>query len=197
MRDMYGSHMPEDYPEASPEITPEMIQSVTELLEMQGLIKYAEGGAYIPTEKGWKFLRETEPVEEVVEAIGDENILATGKRCFSIVKFKNVKVGDQSVIGVDANKGCVGFSKKFKDALKTARKIFITIECGGESDTVTAFGSPALKLTDSNEIFIRKGDLIDGKTLVIFADKAASDLKESLKKRLKIPEKIKITFEVK
>jgi len=188
---------PEEPPAATPEITPEMIQVVSSVLETEGLIHYIEGGAYIPTERGWKFLRETKPVKEVIEAYGNEAITATDTTSLSISKFQKVKKGDTTIIGIRATKGCTSLDKNLKNALKTARKVTITIEAGGESDVVTAFGSPALKLTDTNEIFIRKGDFIDGKTLAILSGKAAADLKESLKKKLKTSGKIRMTLEVK
>lgn len=197
MKNIKETQRPEEPPGAAPEITPQMIQTVANVLESEGLVRYMKGGAYIPTERGWKFLREVEVVKEVIEAYGSEDILASDDKSFSIVRFKKAKEGNKSVIGVGADKGCVDLSDKFKDALKSARKIFITIEAGGESDTVTAFGSPALKLADANEIFIRKSDFIDVKTLAIFANKAAADLERSLKEKLKTPEKIKITLEVK
>jgi hypothetical protein len=197
MKGIKENQMPKEPPAATPKITPEMVQAVSRTLETEGLVHYMEGGAYVPTERGWKFLRETEPAKEVIEAYGDANIVATDITSLSITKFKNVKKGDTSIIGIRANKGCTNLNKKLKDALKTARKVIITIEVGEESDVVTAFGSPALRLTDSNEIFIRKGDFIDSKTLAILADKAAADLKENLKKNLKTTGKIKMTLEIK
>ena len=197
MASLKENQIPEEPPTGSPEITPEMVRFVSRMLESEGLIRYMKGGAYIPTERGWKFLHDVEGVKEVIEARGHKNITASDRKSLSIVKFKNVKMGDGSVIGINANKSCADLGGKLKDTLKTARRVFIKIEAGGESDTVTAFGSPALKLTDSNEIFIRRGDFIDGKTLAILADKSANDLKEGLKKKLKTSGKIKITLEVK
>lgn len=187
---------PEEPAGPSPEITPDMIQSVSKILETEGLVLYRKGGAYIPTEKGWKFLRETEHVKETIQAYGSKNISAKDEKSFSIVKFENVKKGDEAVIGIRADKACIDISDKLKDALKTSRKIRVTISAGGEQDTVMAFGSPALRLIDSNEIFIRKSDFIDGKTLAILANKGAADLKNELKEKLKTNGKIKITLEI-
>ena len=76
--------------------------------------------------------------------------------------------------------------------------MFITIEAGGVVENITAYGSPALKLTDANEIVVRKSDLIDGKTVAILANKSANELSQALKEKLKDPKtEVKITLEVK
>ncbi len=194
MEDVKECQRPEGPSGAEPKITPEMIQNVFTTLESKGLVHYMKGGAYIPTEKGWKFLKEVEPVEEVIEAYGSKDISATDDKKISILKSKDVN--SESVIAIRADKACVDISDKFKEALKTARKVLIIIECGGEKDTIIAFGSPALELTDEIEIVIRKNDFIDSKTFAILADKAANELKESLKEKLKTGEKVKITLKI-
>ena len=194
MEDVKECQRPEGPSGAEPKITPEMIQNVFTTLESKGLVHYMKGGAYIPTEKGWKFLKEVEPVEEIIEAYGSKDISAIDDKEISILKSKDVN--SESVIAIRADKACVDISDKFKEALKTARKVLIIIECGGEKDTIIAFGSPALELTDEIEIVIRKNDFIDSKTFAILADKAANELKESLKEKLKTGEKVKITLKI-
>lgn len=185
-----------EVPEAAPEITQEMIQTTFKALEAEGLIFYTKSGAYLPTEEGWKLLRELPSGKEEITAHGHKGITARDENCFEISKNKDPR-GD-STVAVRANKVCKDLSNDFKLAVKNATKVFITIEADGSVEKVTAYGSPALKLTDGNEIVVRKSDAIDGKTVAILADKSANNFSKSMKEKLKDPKtEIKITFEIK
>lgn len=134
---------------------------------------------------------------EVITAHGHENIVGRDEDCFEVTTNKNPK-GEDSVIAVRADKGCRDLSDEFKAAGKTANKMFITIEAGGVVENITAYGSPALTLTDANEIVVRKSDLIDGKTVAILADKSANEFSKTLKELLRNPKtEVKITLEIK
>lgn len=183
--------------EPAPEITSEMIQTTHRALEAEGLIHYMKGGAYVPTESGWKKLRESEPISEEIIAYGHEKIVAKDDGSFKIIVAKDPK-GEDNVIAVGANKGCKDLRPDFKAALKHAGRIEIAIEAENVDEKIFAHTSPALKLTDKDEIVIRKSDLIDGKTIAILANKAASDFGKVFKDVLKNPEtKVKIILEVK
>jgi hypothetical protein len=184
-------------PGAEPEITPDMVQSVFTTLESRGLVHHMKGGAYVPTEKGWKLLRGTAEGKEVITARGHENILARDENCFEITTNDD-PMGEDSVVAVRADKGCRDLNDAFKAAAKTASRMLITIEAGGVVENVIAYGSPALELSDVDEIVIRKSDLIDGKTVGILADKSANEFSTSMKEKLKNPKtEVDITFEVK
>jgi len=191
------SQRPEGPAGAEPEITPEMVQSVFTTLESKGLVRHMKGGAYVPTERGWKLIRGTVAGKEVITARGHEKIVARDESCFEITTNKIPK-GEDNVIAVRANKGCKRLKEDFKVAVKSASKIFITIEAGGVVENIIAYGSPALKLIDANEIVVRKSDLIDGKTVAILADKSANEFSKAMKEELKNPKtEVKITFEIK
>jgi hypothetical protein len=67
----------------------------------------------------------------------------------------------------------------------------------GLEEKVLAYGSPALELNDENTIVINKTDLINEGTVVILANKAAHDLKEELREKIKNENtKIKILLEI-
>jgi len=196
-KEIKENQRPEAPAGAEPEITSEMVQSVFTTLESKGLVHHMKGGAYVPTEKGWKLLREVVSGKEMITARGHENIVARDETCFEITTNKDPG-GEDSVIAVRANKGCKTLRDDFKAAVKSASKMFITIEAGGVVENIIAYGSPALRLTDTNEIVVRKSDLIDGKTVAILADKSANEFSKALKEELKNPKtEVKITFEVK
>lgn len=185
-------------PEAAPEITPEMIQTTLKALEAKGMVYYMEGGAYVPTESGWKLLIEVMPTKEEIVAYGHPKITARNINCFEITKSSEIKKDMDSIIAVKANKACKDLKKEIKEALKEARKIEITIEAEGVKDKVIAYGSPVVKLTHPEEIVVRKNDFIDNRTLAILADKSANELKQELVEKLrKENTKVKITLEIK
>lgn len=181
-----------------PAITPEMFQLTMRALEAKGLIYYRGGEVYIPTEGGWKLLMEIGPSREEIVAYGHPNITATHKTTMEITKAGELGKDADCIIGVAANKSCVDLNKEFRDSLKNGKKIFVTIEAGGIDDDFVAFGSPALVMSHTENIVIRKSDFIDSRTLAILADKAAVDLDRDLVKKLKDPKTmIKITLEIK
>jgi hypothetical protein len=187
---------PEIAPEPSPKITPEMLRDVLNLLESKGMIHYTAGGAYIPTESGWKLLMEVTPEKEEIIAYGHPEIKASSNSVIKIVKGLAVK--DESTIGVKADKACRDLSEEFKASAKSAKRIEILIEAEGEQDKIVGYCSPALKLTNKEEIVIRKDSSIDSGTIAILADKAANELNQDLIEKLRNPNtRIKITLEIK
>jgi len=74
----------------------------------------------------------------------------------------------------------------------------ITIEAGGEVETVNALGSPQLMFTHPTDLVVRKSDYVCGRTLAIKADKAARDLSRRLVEKLRNPnQKVKIIITAK
>lgn len=181
----------------APEINPSMIQTAMKALEKTGMIYYSEGGLYVPTEGGWKLLMEVGGREEVI-AYGHPDIRATDNTGFAIVKASSPEKYQKAIIGVRANKACRDFDKKFRNSLKSGRKLEITIQAAGEEETITAFCSPALTVTSAEEIAVRKDDRIDGKTIGILANKSAAELNQDLVEKLRDPKtEVKIIFEIK
>jgi hypothetical protein len=181
----------------SPEITPHMIQSAMKALEKSGMIYYSEGGLYVPTEGGWKLLMESSGREEVI-AYGHPDIKATDNSGLAIVKAASPEKYRKAIIAVKADKACRDFDRRFKNSLKSGKKIEIKISAGGIEDTITAFCSPAFTLTNSEEIAVRKDDRIDGKTVGILANKSAADLNQDLIEKIRDSNTvIKIILEIK
>lgn len=187
---------PEEPPESSPHITPEMLRSTLHTLDTHGMIVYGEGGAYIPTEKGWKLLMSVGSNLEEIEAHGHSDISATDDSAIKITTVNHVS--DKSVVCIGANKSCVGLNSSFKENLKSDKKIEIVFDVDGMIDVVTGYCSPALKVSSTSEIVIRKDDKIDDGTIAIFADRTASDLIKEIVDKLKdLKTKVKIRLEIK
>lgn len=181
----------------APEITPHMIHSAMQALEKSGMIYYSEGGLYVPTESGWKLLMEASGREEII-AHGHPDIKATDNRGFIIMKAENPEKYRNAIIAVKANKSAKDLDKKFRNSLKSGRKLEITIQAGGEEDTIMAFCSPALIVSSPDEISVRTDDKIDGKTVGILANKSAEELNQDLVEKLRDSKtEVKIILEIK
>jgi hypothetical protein len=184
--------------DTTPEITPQMIRETFKALDEKGMIYYTKEGAFVPTESGWKKIVSTKNFKEEIIAYGHSNVSATHTTTLEITKDSELGKEGSCIIGVRADKACADLSKDFKNALKEARKIEITLEAEGVVDKIVAYGSPALKLTHPEDIVIRTSDFIDSRTLAILSDKSANEIKQDLIEVMRKPEtKLKITLEVK
>ena len=86
-------------------------------------------------------------------------------------------------------------SPAFLEKLRSAKKVTITIECGGHSDIVTGSGHPELTLSDK-DLVVRTSGWVDPRTLVVGADKAANGLDKKLVQCLKQPAPVKVAVEI-
>ena len=177
-------------------ISPEEIKIALRALEAKGMIYYTETGIYVPEKGGWKLLFGKGPVKEEIVGYGNEKISAKNVNEIKITKKVEIK-DDDSVICVKANKGAKELRKEIVDSLKTATIVNIVIEADGVEERFNACGSPVLKIKSEENIVIRKDDKIDEATIAILADKAANDLKDELKEKLKNSStKVKIKIEI-
>src|SRR5271157_1690273 len=131
--------MPRHEFEPTPSITPQMIRETFKALDEKGMIYYTDEGAFVPTESGWKKLASTRNFKEEIVAYGHPNISATHTTTFEVTKDPDLGKEGSCIIGVKANKGCADLSQDFKNALKEARKVEITLEAGGVVDKIVAY----------------------------------------------------------
>lgn len=174
--------MPRHEFEPTPEITPQMIRETFKALDEKGMVYYTSEGTYVPTESGWKKLFSAKIFKEEIIAFGHPNITATHTTTLEITKDSELGKEGSCIIGVKANKACSNLSEDFRNALKEARKLEITLEAGGVEEKIVAYGSPALKLSHTEDIVVRTSDFIDERTLAILSDKSANEINQDLSK---------------
>jgi len=140
----------------------------------------------------------TKTLKEEVIASGHENIEATHPTTLEITKEKRLSRRGDCIIAVSADTSLVDLSDEFKENLRNPNaKLTLTIEADGITEQINAHGSPNLILTHPSEMVIRKSSHIDGRTLAVGADKAASDLSRALVEKLRNPkQKARITLRV-
>jgi hypothetical protein len=137
-------------------------------------------------------------VTEVLHGWGHKNIQSSHKTTLEFTKDKHLSRNGDCIVAVGIDKAIDDFSPEFKEKMKRSEtELLVAIEAGGIADYVKAHGSEKLLLTHSMEIVIRKSDYVSGRTLAIYADKAAADLSRKLVEKLQNPlEPVKVTLTV-
>jgi uncharacterized protein len=122
---------------------------------------------------------------EIILARGHANVRSTHRNTLEFTREEHLTPRGDCIVAVAADKAMPQLSEEFKAGLRAEdARVEITIECGGISDTITAYGHPNLILNHPTDLVIRKSDHICPRTLAIRADKAACDLAPALIERL-------------
>ena len=134
---------------------------------------------------------------EVICCRGHPNVLSTHRNTFEFTKETHLSPKGDCIVAIAADKNMVELPEEFKRRLKTEdSRLEITIECGGLSETITAYGHPNLILTHPTDFVVRKTDFICPRTLAIRAEKAAKDMDRRLIEKLRegLPAIIKLSI---
>lgn len=82
------------------------------------------------------------------------------------------------IVAVEAARGLIDLSQDFKKACMIDKsRIFVELIVLGMVERITGTGSHLLTLTDEKDLVVRKSTYVSNRTLMINADKAASDLR--------------------
>lgn len=129
-----------------------------------------------------------QPVEKSLVAMvrfsfrawGDDKITSRHRTTLEITK-EGVKTGYGDCIV--ATRSELGL-RDLPEALKKLAKVrgatmAVIIEAGGRSELIRGRGDPALTFESGHEMVIRKSGYVCGRTLMVFANKAAAELQGS------------------
>ncbi|MFX1264677.1 MAG: DUF371 domain-containing protein, partial [Promethearchaeota archaeon] len=93
------------------------------------------------------------------------------------------------IVGIRADKTLRSFDSQVKELARSPNtRIVLRLAVEGLVEEIEGRGDPGLTYSDSISMVARKSTFVCGRTLMIHADKAASDLNRSLIERLKQPE---------
>ncbi len=121
-------------------------------------------------------------------AWGHQNVLAEHPNTLEITKDLDLTKSGDCVIAVGANKGLKALSNDFKRTCQNdAAEITLELRAGGLIECVQGCGSSKLTLSDPSEIVCRKSTHISDRTIMISANKAASDLRRDFVHLLRSP----------
>jgi uncharacterized protein len=132
---------------------------------------------------------------EVILCSGHRSVLSTHRNTFEFTKETHLSPRGDCIVAVAADRTMADLPEEFKASLKKGDAVLhLTIECGGISESITAYGHPNLILSHPTDFVVRKTDYICPRTLAIRADKAAKDLDRRLVEELKKGLPVKITM---
>jgi len=89
-------------------------------------------------------------------------------------------------VAVEATKGPTDLSRDFRRlCMNDKSRIVVELSVSGMVERITGTGNHFLTLTDERDLVIRKSTYTSDRTLMIKADKAASDLRRLFIQRVK------------
>lgn len=127
--------------------------------------------------------------KELIIAWGHPNVTATHKTTFEITRDGDLTKRGDCIIGVLADKSVKDLSYDVKGILRIKNNIAVKLEIFlpqyGLKDSFFGYGSERLVLDHPTDIVVRKSDFICGRTLLINADKSASEINREIVDLLK------------
>lgn len=130
-------------------------------------------------------------------AYGHHNIKATHRTTLEITKESYLTSRGDCIIAVKSQYACTDLPNDLKKRIRRKEaKILLILEIDGLKEVIEGYGDEKLLLTSSKSIVVRKSTYIDSRTLMIRANKSATDLDRKLVEKLKYSgTKLKITID--
>ena len=120
------------------------------------------------------------------KAFGHENVIGEHKTTVELTSEKHLTKQGNCIMGVRADITLNQLDSKIRKlALSSNTKIVLKMSVDGLTEEVTGTGSPGLTYTDPISMVTRTSTFECGRTLMVSADKAASDLNRDFVDRLK------------
>ncbi len=119
-------------------------------------------------------------------AYGHENIIGEHKTTIELTSERVLTKRGSCIVGVCMDTSLFQLSSKIKRlASLSTTKIVLRMSVKGLTEEVTGTGSPGLTYTDSISMVARTSTFECGRTLMVRADKAASDLRRDFIEKLR------------
>jgi uncharacterized protein len=133
-----------------------------------------------------------------LKTYGHLNVTSKHKTTFEVTTDPEISLKADCIVGVASEKSMKDFSEELKNAMRCSdTEIKVVLRTKNAQDEITGFGHQDLPLNHPTDIVCRKSDYICGRTLMINADKAASDLNIDLINDLKKGEEMLVEIIVK
>ncbi|MFX0044689.1 MAG: DUF371 domain-containing protein [Candidatus Hermodarchaeota archaeon] len=122
-------------------------------------------------------------------AYGHANVTGSHQTTVEITSESTLTPRGTCIVGIRADKTLRSFDSQVKELARSPNtRIVLRLDVEGLVEEIEGRGGPGLTYSDSISMVARKSTFVCGRTLMIHADKAASDLNRSLIERLKQPE---------
>jgi len=128
-------------------------------------------------------------VVETIQASGHPKIRATHKTTLEITKDSHLTERGDCIVAVNASKGGRDLSPEFRDLVRNDNAVIrLTMTVARQSETVTGRGDSRLTLDHLTDLVIRRSNYVCNRTLMVQADKSASNLRRGLVRALRDPQ---------
>ncbi len=116
-------------------------------------------------------------VVETIRAKGHPKIRATHATTLEITKDTHLTEKGDCIVAICASKGAADLSPEFRRLMKNNdTRVTMTVKVANQSETVTGRGDRRLTLSHPTDLVVRKSNYVCTRTLVVGADKSASEL---------------------
>ena len=129
-------------------------------------------------------------------AFGHPRILSTHDATIGITRSENLTIRGNCVVGVRASHGLRDFPDEIKRLLSVdtgCGQLEMRVDDGAV--IIEGRGATGLTFQDPGDVVVRKSGFVSERTLMVYANKAASDIPRPMVKRLMDPEQ-RILFEL-
>ena len=130
-------------------------------------------------------------------ARGHPAITAKHPTTFEFTKDREMTREGDCIVAVESGCGLDELPGEIARAMtSTSAVMTVSIGCNGVVDVVRGHGNPGLTYTSPTEMVGRRSGYVCGRTLMVGADKAASDLSRELVMELREGDRVDVVLEV-
>ena len=120
------------------------------------------------------------------KAYGNENVIGEHKTTVELTSEDFLTKQGTCIVGIQADMTLDQMDSEIKEiATQSSTRVVLRMSIDGLTEEVTGTGSPGLTYTDPTSMVARTSIFECGRTLMVNADKAASDLGRDFVDRLK------------
>ncbi len=130
------------------------------------------------------------------DARGHPSILSTHNTTLEITKDEHLTKKGNCIVAVNSTKGLFELPSDLKGTLTQPRaKGQLTLRAGDFTFRVEGFGDPRLTFSHATDMVVRRSGFVSDRTLLVNADKSASDIPRRMLRLLQNPT-CKIAIEI-
>jgi len=128
-------------------------------------------------------------------ARGHPNVTSLHKTTFEVTMDNQMGNTADCIVGIFAEASLDDLPVRIKETIRNEKQLIrVLLETENSIDEIKGYGHPSLTLDHSNDMVCRKSDYTCSRTLMIKADKAASEIKRELVEDLKEGKPLKVTI---
>lgn len=136
-------------------------------------------------------------LREIIRARGHEHVSARHGSTLEVTTDDFLTPAGDCIVGIEADRAPTDLDPGFVAACRDASaRIVAVLEAGGRRSVVRGRGDPALTFEDERGAVLRTSDYVDDRTVMVGADRAASDLERDLVRALSAGSPLRMTLVV-